>query len=86
MLDQAVGERRIELEDIAVGAQALVPDEVAGILHREEVLARDQGRGIDRTQGRMGQVVQRVDRLLVPAQAVRRDGITERNRLRGGRL
>ena len=51
VLDQAVGQRRVELQDVAVGPQPAVADQVARVLHREQVLAGGERRRVARRPG-----------------------------------
>ena len=70
VLDQPVGERAVELQPVAVAAHAAVADQVAGILHREQVLAgRHRLRVVLRQLG-LQREVERVAGFLVPEQAV----------------
>ena len=81
VLDEAVGQRRIELQAVAVRPQAAVADQVARVLHREQVLAGGERRRVARRQRRVQQIVERIERLLVPAQAVGRDRVAAGHRL-----
>ena len=70
VFDEAVGQRAIELQPIAVGPHAAVAQEVAGVLVREQVLARRHGAGVELGQGRLQRVVEGIADLLVPEQRV----------------
>ncbi len=80
IFDEAIGKRRVHLQIVAVGTQSAVANQVPRVLHREQIFAGRERSGIARRQSRVQQVVQRIDRLLVPVQLVRRDGIAKRNR------
>ncbi len=82
ILDQAVGEGRVELQDIAVGPEPAVTDQVPRILHREEILAGCEWRRVLRREGSMRQIVEGIERLFVPAQADVLDGAAELDRRR----
>ncbi|MCD6059206.1 MAG: hypothetical protein K0Q89_2736 [Thermomicrobiales bacterium] len=75
ILDESVREGAVELEDIAVRSHPAVADQIARVVDRKEVLARCQGIGIDLAQPGLQLVVEWVSRLLVPAQAVRRQRV-----------
>ena len=73
VLDQPVGEGAVELEPITIGAHAAVPQQVARVLHREEVLAGGQRPFVRARQLGLQLVVERIARLLVPEQPVARE-------------
>ena len=88
VFDQAVAERAVELQPVAVGAHAAVADQVARILHREQVLAGRHRLVVVAAQGGLQLEVERVARLLVPEQIVlaQRLGVGDRRyRGRSGR-
>src|SRR6185437_1762122 len=62
---QAVGERAVELQPVAVGAHAAVAQQVARILVAEQILAGRHRRRIELGERRLQRVVERVARLLV---------------------
>ena len=67
---EAVAERGIGLQPVAVRAHAAVAQQVAEVLHREQVLAGGDGHGGGFAQHGVGLVVERIDRLLEPAQPI----------------
>src|SRR5215218_935970 len=75
VLDQSIREGAIELEHVPIRSHPAVANQIACILHREEVLARRQGIGIDLAQSGLQLVVERVSRLLIPAQAIGRQRV-----------
>ena len=72
VLDQAVAQRAVELQPVAVRAHAAVADEVARVLHREQVLAGRHRILVVVAQRGLQLEVQRIARLLVPEQVVLR--------------
>src|SRR3954470_8835720 len=75
VLDQAVAERAIELQPVAIGPHAAVADQVAGVLHREQVLAGRHRVLVVVAQRGLQLEVERVARLFVPEQVVLREGL-----------
>ena len=82
IFDQAVRQGAIELQPVAVAAHPAVPDQVARVLHREQVLAGRHRRRVVLRESRLQRVVERVTGLLVPEEAVR----LQRPGVRDGRL
>jgi RNA polymerase sigma factor RpoD-like protein len=82
VLDQAVTQRAVELQPVPVRPHATVADQVARILHREQVLARCQGARVGLGQTGLQFVVERVSRFLIPEQRVLRQGLAIRQRCR----
>ncbi len=80
ILDQPVGERAVELQEVAIGAHAAIAQQVARILMREQVLAGGGGALVAAAQFGLEGIVERIARLLVPEQAIGRErlGIGER--------
>ena len=68
VLDQAVAQRAIELQPVDFLAHACVADQVARVLHREQVLAGGHRIGIVLRELVLQLVVERVAGLLVPEQ------------------
>jgi hypothetical protein len=69
-LGEPVAQRRVHLQDVAVGAEPAVADEVAGLLEGQQVLARRQRALVPLGQPVQLLVVEGVPGLLVPAQRV----------------
>src|SRR6476661_5898237 len=70
VLGQAVAQRRVDLDDVAVRAHPAVADQVAGVRQGEQVLAGGDAAPVMLGHGRVERVVQRVADLLVPEQVV----------------
>ncbi len=75
VFDEAVAEGAVELQPVAVGAHAAVADEVAGVLHGEQVFARGHGALVHLAEFGLQFVVERVAGLFVPEQGVLREGL-----------
>jgi len=75
VLHQAVAQRAVELQPVAVGAHAAVADQVARVLHREQVFARGHRVLVETAQRGLQLEVERVARLFVPEQVVLREGL-----------
>ena len=71
---QAVAQRGVDLDVVAVGAHAAVADQVAGVLDGEQVLSGGDRAAVVLRQDRVEAVVERVADLLVPEQSVGLDG------------
>ena len=67
---EAVGERAVELQPVAVRAHAAVADQVAGVLVAEEVFAGGHRAGIEFRQRCLEMEVERVAGLLVPEERI----------------
>src|SRR5579883_2875726 len=80
ILDEAIGKGAVELQEVAVGPQVAIADEVARILMREQVLASRQRPLIMPAQLRLKRVVEGIARLLEPEEIIgcQRRGIGER--------
>ena len=72
VLADAVGLRRIDLDDVAVGAKAAEAHQVFDVLGRKQILAGRQRRLVDAGQFGEQREVERIARLLEPAQLERR--------------
>jgi hypothetical protein len=70
VLAQAVRERAVELQPVAIGTQSAVAEEVARVLMAEEVLPRRHRPRILRGQRRLQGVVEGIARLLEPEERV----------------
>ena len=70
ILAQAVGERAVELQPVAVRAHAAVAQQVARILMAEEVFAGGHGSGVELGERGLQRKVERVARLLVPEERI----------------
>ena len=70
ILAQAVGQRAVELQPVAVRAHAAVAQQVARILMAEQVFAGGHGPGVELRQRRLQRIVQRIAGLLVPEQRI----------------
>ena len=63
---QAVGQRAVELQPVAIGAHAAVAEKVARILMAEEVFAGGHGAGIELRERGLQLEVERIAGFLVP--------------------
>ena len=72
VLHQAVAQRTVELQPVAVRAHAAISDQVACVLHREQIFARRHRVLVVVAQRGLELEVERVARLLVPEQVVLR--------------
>jgi len=82
VLDQTVSENGVHLQNIPVGPESRMAQQVSRVLMGEEVLARRQRSVINLGQLRMGRVIEGIERLLIPAEAERRHRLPPGN---GGR-
>ena len=70
VLDEAVGQRAIELQPVAIGPHAAVAQQIAGVLMREQVLAGRHRARIELRQRGLQRIVERIADLLVPEQRI----------------
>ena len=82
VLRDAVGLRRIDLDDVVAGAEAAEAHEVLDVLRRIQVFAGRQRRPIDAGEFGEQREVERVARLLEPAQLEGRERFGVAQRLR----
>src|SRR6266853_5677114 len=71
IFDQAVAKCTIELEDIAIGSHACVPDQIACVLDRKEILTRCHGTLIVASKLCLQFIIERIPGFLVPPKLVR---------------
>ena len=71
---EAVAQRGVDLDVVAVGAHAAVADQITGVLDGEQVLAGGDRAAVVLGEDRVEAVVERVADLLVPEQSVGLDG------------
>ena len=67
---QAVRQRAVELQPVAVGPHAAVAKQVAGVLVAEQILTRGHRPGIKITKGGLQCVVERVTGFFVPEERI----------------
>ena len=79
VLDQPVAQRAVELQPVAVGTHAAVADQVARVLHREEVFASGHWVLVVVAQRGLQLEVERITGLLVPEQVVLRQRLGVRD-------
>ena len=70
VLAQAVGERAVELQPVAVRPHAAVAQQIARVLVAEQVLAGRHRARIELGERGLQRVVERIARLLVPEQRI----------------
>src|SRR5689334_20033594 len=67
---EAIGQRAIELQPVAVRAHAAIADEIARVLMAEQVFAGRHRRGIELRERGLERVVEGIAGLLVPEQRI----------------
>ena len=80
---EPVRQRTIELKPVTIGPHAAVSEQISSVLVRKQVLAGGERRRIAGRQRRMQEIVERIDRLLIPTQPIGAEGVAIGERLFG---